>query len=480
MPQSTTADAENTADIFTPDKSPSDRQRVLKIRMDRQGPSRVAEMGIDTETLHHALHKVKDVKTGSGTSQRDRAGRIPEPFNRQMAWDLLDVNTYHSACLTTLTAGTIGGGLVVIDESAPTVDPITGEETLPPIDKEATKALLSKLDKLCEVSWHHTLYQIVHDYWNLGAGYLECQRDDDDALDAMYWVPGFEPFKYLPLGKDGSLSGDRRKAYWRLKGTSSGSTPTFVPWRRQQNRPGDLETFGGLVDPSDPLPELVVFPQASTRSDHYGYPSWLAGSIHIDLDVRSNQRSSDHHDNRGTPDCILVVQGTDLGDEEASALDRGLKSGKGRSIGSVMTLVLPDAEKDQALIHKIDLGSPFDPVAHAEAHNQNNLCVASSHNMPPVLAGITTPGKMAASNESVMALTTLQCGKLDQAQREIAAVLNNTICGDIGGVPGMQGRTVRFKTWMESVDIKALNVVARQREQTAVDPERDPKDGLDR
>ena len=138
---------------------------------------------------------------------------------------------------------------------------------------------------------------------------------------------------------------------------------------------------------------------------------------------------------------------------------------------------MPSTPKDRAFIEHIKVGDSVEGTGFQDMHGTINLSVASANQVPPVLAGITTPGKMGAANEMVQAIMTMQTNVIAPVQNYLAKRLNRTLFSTVGGVRGFTGVKVRFKTWHEAMDMAALNTVARQREQVAAAPTETPTKG---
>lgn len=454
----------------TPTQDPETEESIRTVMMATKAPALFKGIISDRSSIHDALNKA--VRTNNSISgQTAQEGRVLHPFNMELADRLVEVNPHHSTCLQTAVAGTMGGGLGVTKKQR---GPEVGPHAPPEIDEDATLELHDALDDLCEQSFWHEYGQTTSNYWGVGTGYLEVSRNDSGVIDGLYWMPSPSVHKVL------ASKTDRRQFFYEAYG-DDGQPNYFAPFGRVNEARTWMQN--GLVTPvrvPDRLTELIPFLQPTTRWEHYGAPHWGAAGAHIEVDARSLQRISDYMQNGGMPEQLLTFTGFAPTDSQVNDIRNVLGGSHGRHIGGSAALFFKQARKTTSEINLFKLGNDLDHEGYSSLHETINLAIATAWQVPPVLAGISTPGKMAAANEQVLAMVTMQRSLLDRAQRLHQSMLRKTLFNSVHGIRGFAGKRVRFRTWLESTDIQSLNVVARQRESVAENPKRDPKEGLKR
>lgn len=449
----------------------------------KRGPWVAGDLVSSEEPLRKTLYKVRDQPDRSDSAREpSNAGRLPHPFDMELADSMSEVNPYHGSCQATLVSATSGMGIGIIDEAKTAeqrrqieeMDMVDAASKLPVIDEEATAEAYDILDDLCEHDFDSLLMQVVGNYWGIGQGYMEVVRDDDDPISALYWQPGTEVFRHFP-GEAGNRSRDRY-----LFVTSpyiSQSSVYYSRWRK-------LDTTDGIPEVSTTsqrkLTELIDFVRPTTRWEGYGSPHWLAAIPYMDVDVRSLQRVSDYMFNGGTPANMVFVGGMPIAPGHTDKMKKVMGGATGSKTGQSALFTFPNAPRDRAWVEHLKVGDSFEGTQFLDTHSTINLSVASANQVPPMLAGITTPGKMGAANEMAQAIMTLQTNVISPVQKYLAKRLMRTLFSTVGGVRGLTGKKIRFRTWVESMDMAALNTVARQRENVAANPNRNPDDGLNR
>lgn len=459
--------------------SAADIEQMIETPILKEGPWIAGTLVARETSLRKSLYKVKDEAEKQASSRKSsNEQKVWHPFNMDLVDSMVEVNPYHGSCQATLVSATVGAGFGIIDVEktkaarlqAETMDVADAAGMLPVINHDATAEAYDILDDMCEHDFDSTLLQLAANYWGLGTAYLEVARDSNDLIDAIYWTPAQDVHRLL-YGK-----GDRNK--YAFSTTGPDGETYYAKWRGVDGlRASDVLNASNK---QDNLNELIDFLRPTTRWEGYGAPHWLAAVPYMDVDVRSLQRVSDYMFNNAMPSSVIMLGGISLGPEQVEKMRQVLSGASGSSSGQGALLTFPSSTKDNAWVEHIKLSDSVEGSGFESLHSTINLSVASANQVPPILAGITTPGKMGAANEGVQAIMTLQSNTISPVQRYLAKRLNRTLFAKTGGVRGLGGKKIRMMTWIEQMDMAALNTVARQREQVAVNPKRDPKDGLKR
>lgn len=432
------------------------------------------------EPLRKTLYKVRDLPGQEASGRKTQeSGKVLHPFNMELADSMIEVSPYHGSCQATLVSATVGCGLGVIDEEATTqakaglAQSSTADAAgkLPVIDHERTEELYDTLDSMCEHDFDHLMTQVAGNYWGVGNAYMECGRDSDDQVSSLYWLPAPDVYRTHYLDKR------RDRFYFTLFNGYNDGEVLFARWRKMQELRAADEVS---LERQEILNEVVDFTRPTTRWEGYGAPHWLAAVPYMDVDVRALQRVSDYMFNGGMPQNMLFLGGMPINGEQLLKMREVMSGASGSRQGQSALFTMPSSSKDRAWVEHIKVGDSVEGTGFQDMHGTINLSVASANQVPPVLAGITTPGKMGAANEMAQAIMTMQSNVISPVQNYLAKRLNRTLFSTIGGIRGFAGTKVRFKTWHEAMDMAALNTVARQREQVAAAPDRDPDEGLRR
>lgn len=426
------------------------------------------------------------VATGANsTNAPGTTGTLEHPFDMSLANRMPQVSAYHSACQRTLVAFAVGQGIGVIDEEATEerrkmqegMGEVDSASMLPVIDEAGTRQFYDFFDDVTEHGFDHAMNQLGQNFFNIGNGYFELGRDGSKTISGLWWMPGQLVWKHQ-LDPD-----DSRSYCWKHNPYDSYShSTTGTSYLRKHGSDGSEFGEGGGVNGIKVHPnEVLDFQMPTTAWRHYGAPGWLAAVPPIEVDWRAMQRVSDYMNNNGVPETMIVLGGVKLSPDQNAAVRAALSGGGGENYGKGAFLNFPNGSKDRLFFEVKQLGQSLEGSGWNETHATVNLIVASSNQVPPILAGITVAGKMGASNEQVLAMVVLQNTVIGPAQKYLAQRLSRCLLGrKCGGPAGLVGRRLRFRTILEASDIVALNTVARQREQVAEKPNRDPKEGLKR
>lgn len=377
------------------------------------------------------------------------------------------------------------------------------------------------LDPLCRFSWQDTLDALAEDFWETGECFLEVVRGDDDPnlVTGLYHLESAQvyvvveeqdnpnDYHYVVNGETshgsatkvmarfGDLT-DLKARYAQDDGGSRGVRSS------ENDRP--TQALGGQIVDS----EIIHIRQSTNRSPFYGYPDYMSAVPSIELVQCMTQAEFDFYFNRGVPEFMLFLIGSNLSDEcweEIEAMVQGSQGlGNQHKTGAVHIPGSPDdievqieklAMDDQG---KRGFAENYDPLASA---------IATAHGVPLILANIAIPGRMGGSNEGPNALMLFQKRKLGKAQRTFSMTLACTlghkdtkIAKPEGGRPnrltrdqflgkgakamdeetGMPQHVSHgngFNTILDGMNLGAMDTISRMRE-PLTGSQRDPADGI--
>ena len=129
-------------------------------------------------------------------------------------------------------------------------------------------------------------------------------------------------------------------------------------------------------------------------------------------------------------------------------------------------------------LEKLALETQNAPGA-TELSTNTAIDIVSAHQVPPLLAGIVVPGKMAAANELPNALLGFQTLVIGPAQRSLWTILSQTLGGG-DGVRGIGPGDLRLRAITDEFDMGKVDTTARMKQPVAEAQAqgRDPAAGL--
>ena len=424
-----------------------------------------------------ALEKRLLDSPGASVRENSSLGVAFKPFNMHVAAIMEDLSPHHASCIGTLVDMTVGLGL--IDEEV--------YDVLDPLTLDGFDALLREL---------------AQDIYVLGTGYLEDVRDPSSReITGLHSLPCVDTHVVL----DGRKSGDFHFMYspscMRVAPRGTSFEYDFAGYADQAMfaRFGDAdrlaETQGTerMIDaeilrhrreriirgaiPFVDYGEAIQFKLPTSRWRHYGKPGWLGAQPYLDLSCAHLQRTSDYMRNRGTPDHLLSIIGTNLNTEAKASLQACMSAGKGRNFGRSAALVLP-SNNSHVKVQLDKFSDGVDGLSFRELHDATALAICSAHRVPPILAGISVPRPMGSANELVQAIVLTQLTVVESVQRMIEKTLGRTLGKRGKGIRGLKPDSFGLRNLIEHTDIAALDTLARQKDTGTLD--RSPQEGLRR
>ncbi len=361
---------------------------------------------------------LKSVTDADPSRQADQAGELVLPFDFGAATTFRIHNVHHAACVKRRREAMVGLGHVIDEEKKE-----AGQ-------KQSNVALT--LNNKSRKSWQTTITQAAEDYITVGNAYLEVVRPSGSGspISGIHYVPACNV--RIVLEDDRGIN----RHFRVLNGSSRASTGGRATDR------GDLimAEFGDLADlerrAKEPLPgltrlererggfsELIHIPQPTAGQDRwYGFPDWLAATGYVELTQAALQSQFDLFSNRGVPEFLLFLLGSKVNDktwDEMSTVFDGYVGLGNQHQSSMFNLPDPDikVQVERLALEGIANGTFFKDMMEVLS-----TTIVSAHGVPPNLAGIVLPGKIAAANEisaSVMGFQTLVVGPAQVHFQEI-------------------------------------------------------------
>lgn len=332
------------------------------------------------------------------SKQGSMLGRVQPLIDYDSVAKLKDHNVHHSAALEAKARATVGLG-------------------------HRSDKIAEALNEFCVISWQDTLDAVTADYFEYANGYLEIVRNEEGAIRGIYHIPAKDVFFFLEENRNvfhyeianqgdfaltASLNG--------LRFARFGEKVEFIARRQITD-----------AKAKDRVSEVIHFPlNRGRRSPYYGYMDWIGAVPAMELDHCVVQYQFDFFFNGGVPEAIYNIMGTKLDPDDWQAIQD--EFAKHMGIGNkrkIMLLNLAD-EKITAQLDKLTLDGQTtgdnQPMVDAQA-----LKVLSAHRTPPILAGVTQPGKIGANNEITNAMMLFQLLAVGPAQKQITQIFASTL-----------------------------------------------------
>lgn len=228
---------------------------------------------------------------------------------------------------------------------------------------------------------------------------------------------------------------------------------------------GDVEGLKIRVKLTQPqITEVIRFKQPTSQNPHYGLPSWLACTSWLELAQMVMQYNFDYFQNRAVPDLMIIFTGKKIEKTDMDEFKKSIKEtvGAGKRHRTI-TASFPDPEL-KVMVERLnsDNREKFEDL-----WSTIQLQIVSAHRVPPLLAGVTLPGKMAAANELPNALIAFQTLYLDQHQRIFSQVLGQTLGSPEAGL-GLTPDMFKLKKITDYYDMGQVDTMSRMR-QTVTD-----------
>jgi hypothetical protein len=384
-------------------------------------------------------------------------GRVEHPISFENAAATMFAVSTQQTCILTKRDATVGLGFESVAQRKKRREAAKPQPPEAPLAVATAKALLDDgddevstvseiLDPLCEISFQHLINKVGEDYENTGNGYIEVIRDGTEIVALWhYFAPSV--FKFL----EGGTSGD-----YHYEVNAPSGTTKFA-------RFGDIEGFLKR-NPSlqqTRITEMIPFKMPTACHDHYGLPQWLGCTVWLELAQHLMSFEHDYYKNRAVPDLLVLVKGRQIPADAWTKIKEAVQglAGPGNR-HKTLTLNIPFADVEV----QIERLNAEIREKIAESWPTVELGIVSAHRVPPLLAGIVTPGKMAAANELPNALVAFQTLYVAQHQRIFEAVLGNTLGGSENGVSGLTKTDFLLRRITDFYDMGQLDTMARMKQ----------------
>jgi len=367
--------------------------------------------------LSWADYIAKGVQPEAARSNRkSNRGRVQHPTDWTALKRFRDCDPYHSACIEAKINSTVGLGF----------EDTTVEDTL---------------DVLCERSWQDVLSAATEDYWIVGNFFIEVVREGGRIV-GLHHLPAECVWTYV--------ENDDLDFHYVVK-PERGPDKHFAAF-------GDLDQFierwgaqlQGRDIARDSISEIIHIRRPSALSRWYGTPDWLAAVAQIELAHSITQYNYDFFLNSGVPEFVLMISGAPLGDDWEKVIKPALEDMTG--VGNhhkTLALNVPGREVN---LQVEKLGEQMAEGWFESMLDTISARIVSAHRVPPLVAGIQTPGKLGANNEFVNAMWMFQSLVIAPAQQVLEKALGKTL-GSSDGVDGLGSESFEFKEVTSEVPV---------------------------
>lgn len=380
-----------------------------------------------TTLLLKAIESVSPSKQTEGTGLKDH------PFDFNSPTVFKNHNAHHSTCIETKKESTVGLGF-------------------------KTDKVEDTLDPLCEVSTMDVLGDVAEDYCQTGNGWMEIVRKDGDRITGLHHCSAVKT--YVNVEDENHRKHYDVTALYTGGNLASAGTIKFAKF-------GDREDFlarmKGQVK-KETVSELIHFRRPTSISRWYGMPDWLSAVPSIELVQCLHQYNYDFFLNRGVPEFMLFFLGQKLRTEDWEAIEEAMKANIGLT-NSHKSLALNIQDREMKIqLERLAMAENKDST-YKDLADPLALEIVSAHRVPPLLAGIQIPGKLAATNELPNALKAFQKLVIGPNQKIFTTILNNTLGNpETNGGLGLKKGDFEFNTIDEDMSLEEMDVTSQMRQ----------------
>lgn len=434
------------------------------------------------------IHQLLKIDDEAAKSRQDvSTGRKSHPFDMQGALDLMDVNAWHSRCIQSKVRATVGLGFETEEDraqkhamsqlgagmqqgSGPTVPgtpPAPAPVASPVTTNNPTKLsrVQETLDPLCQISFLDDTTRVVENWFQVGNGYFEVRRagpKPTDKILGVYFLQGQTVYKVI--------ENERHDFHFEVDINDGGKmrATRMARFGDKEELLKRMQKTGQADEELADCSEIIHFPQSSSRNRWYGVPDWLAATIAMELSRCVHQDAYDFYNNRGVPEFLLFLHGTQVIKADWDKLIGALKNqiGQGNAHKSIALNIASQNLKID--LHKLGM-EDRNGGRYGDMIDSTALEILSVHGIPPLLGGITIPGKLGASNETVQALTLVQLLVIGPSQLLIETILNKTLGNpETNGGLGLKIGDFTLRTILDKINMQQMDTQARMRTEAPV------------
>lgn len=453
----------NTTEIIP---QPDDRTSVVTVELEQSA--------LFDSAVQVSLLKAK-LTPAMGSNQGRHPGEQQPPIDFEGASMLMLAVNIQETCIRTKRDATVGLGFESQEEKdakarqreldlkshdlAMGAQPATpGAPAKKPLPEDPAKAVAKAaeepkskskveevLDPLCgDHGFQHLLNQCGEDYENTGNCYIEVVRDDGGKIVALWFMPAVAV----------RLVNEDKKPFYHYVAHQRDGDVLYAVF-------GDVDDLRSrITTDQEQITELICIKQPTSFDPNYGLPSWLSAVPWLELAQKVMQCDFDYFDNRAVPDLLVLLSGAKVPEADLTSLKTQIAAtvGKGKRHRSVIAnLPHPDTEVTFERLNA-DNRERF-----SDLWTSIQLNVVSTHRVPPLLAGVVLPGKMAAANELPNALVAFQTLYVQQHQKNFENRLGNTLGLEEEGL-GLAPDDFKLRKITDYYDIGQLDTMSRMRE----------------
>lgn len=404
----------------------------------------------------------KILKIKEGTSRQGVVEGEQHPsLDFSAIYDLKRANIHHSRCINTKKHSTVGLGFTD--------------------DKVAVA-----LDPLCKVSWQSTLNKLADDYWQTGNCYLEVVREKGSGN-----IVGLHHARASRVRIVVESRVDFHYRYYS-NGSMIGTVPMACFGEAQDmastERVAAMGRLGvGLEEApkGETVSELIHICQEDPAEDFYGSPDFIANVPWQELVQMMVQNDFDFFNNSASCNFAMFFLGAQVDNADWDVVKTQFKRTIG--LGNRHKGFIANLASENLKVQKEQLGSDnaVDGTMFVARADALSLAIVSAHGVPPLLAGIVTPGKIGAANElpnALMAFQTLVIGPAQHAFETVLAVTlgNPDTNGGLGltredfvakfetdEMTGQLKKVGGLRTILQAINVNQADTVGRMREPLA-------------
>ncbi len=340
-------------------------------------------------------------------------------------------------------------------------------------------------------TWGQVLNEIAQDYFEHGRAYLEVVFSDG-AITRVNYRRVADVSIVVESDQEVEDGVAAEEKFWYSVSVDGSDGDIYL--RPYECPDLVIDDVGGTLVTNIRLLELRL---PSTKNNFLSYPDWEPAIQQLELSDVTNEHFYSWFYNRAVPALAVLVSGN-VSQESINAL-RDAFEGVQNPEDAWKTVVagIPGVDTE-VLVKELSASEGQEQVLQTTVASLAEMIV-SAHGVPPLLAGIQIPGKMAATNELPNVITQFQIMEIASHQVYFSERFGMTFGADISGLteedfcPEPDNNTVGmdrlepgdplpqvdcngFVTMMDRMNVVMMQATARMRD-PATSPGRDASEG---